>query len=229
MPQIFQTTEAIVLRVIPFRDYDQILFLFTERGLIKVIEKGGRSKSRGKQGLCTPLTRVEVIYSEKQGEIFNCHEMTLLDAFSFLRKELLFLEVACDLVQAILASQLIGKEAPRLYALLLLYLKKIPQTACPWILASSFRLKLLKHDGLTSFPFPCFECRRILEEEAFIRGDECWCAHHRPSGSQAWAAMELQMLYQLATCQNYREISQHDISQRMQNQIRIFFDACIKS
>lgn len=230
MSQVFQSTEGIILRVIPFRDYDQILYLFTEsEGLIKVIERGGRSKSRGKQGLCSPLTRIEVIYSETKGEIFNCREITCMDSFSSLRKELLFLEVGCDLLQVILSSQLIGREAPRLYALLLFYLRKIPQTAFPWVLAASFRLKLLKHDGLAVFPFTCSECQRILEQEAFIRDSESWCAHHQPSGSQAWACPELQMFYHLATCQNYSDISGYSISPWLQNQIRVFFDACIKN
>ena len=107
MSQVFQCTEGVILRVIPFRDYDQILSLFTsDAGLIKVIYKGSRSKRRRGQGLYMPLTQVEVIYCEKQGEIFSCHEMVCIESFTFLRKELVFLEVACDLLQVILTSQL---------------------------------------------------------------------------------------------------------------------------
>ena len=229
MSHTFQTTEGLILRVIPFKDYDQILVLFTEKGLIKVIEKGGRSKSRGKKGLCTPLTQVELIYSERRGEIFCCHEIHCLDSFTILRQELLFLEVASDFLQALLTSQLPGKEAPQLYALLLFYLKKIPLTASPWILATSFRLKLLKHDGLSVFPFICFECGSTLEQEAFVREADCGCILHQPQASRVWVVADLQKMYQLATCQNYRELNGCDISQQLQNQVRLYFEACLKS
>jgi DNA repair protein RecO (recombination protein O) len=229
MTQNFQLTEGIILRAIPFRDYDQILSIFTaDAGLIKVLYKGSRSKCLGVQGLGTPLTRVEVIYRETRGEIFSCHEMTLLDSFSFLRKKWLNLEVACDLLQVLLASQFVGKAAVRLYALLCFYLEKIPHTLNPWILAMSFRLKLLKHDGLMSFPFLCCECHQPLQALAFTRDSENWCLNHQPIGSLIWEQAELQLLYRLATCQSYQEIRSSEISLGLQNKVIAFFDACVK-
>lgn len=229
MSQTFQSTEGIVLRVIPFRDYDQILFLFTlDAGFIKVLYKGGRGKRKGKQGFCMPLTKVEVIYREKRGEIFSCHELTCIESFSFLRQELIFLEVGCDLLQIILDSQFVGKAAPHLYALLCFYLKKIPQTANPWILASSFRLKLLMHDGLIVCPFICCECQQSLQSEAFTWDAEGWCAAHQPGRSQPWNLTELQMLYRLAICQSYQEVCSQDVLPSLQNKIIDFFNACIR-
>jgi DNA repair protein RecO (recombination protein O) len=229
MPPIFKSTEGIVLRVIPFRDYDLILSLFTrDAGLIKVFYKGSRSKRRSAQGMCIPLTKVEVVYREKEGEIFNCHEMTLIEPFTFLRKELLHLEAACDCLNAILASQLVGKAAPQLYALLCFYLQKMPQTTHPWILPTSFRLKLLKHEGLIVFPFRCYECQELLQTQAFTRGSEGWCAIHRPGGCLVWEQEELQMLDLLVSCQNFREIRDQEIALGLQRKIAAFFDACVK-
>ncbi len=230
MTQVFHSTEGVILRVIPFRDYDQILSIFTaDAGLIKVLYKGSRGKRQRGQGMTIPLTKVEVIYREKRGEIFSCHEMTLLDSFSFLRKKLLDLEVACDLVQALLASQFLGKSATQLYALLCFYLVKIPHTVNPWILATSFRLKLLKHDGLIAFPFRCCECWQSLQGLAFTRDSESWCPNHQPVGSLIWEQAELQLLYRLATCQSYREICSNEISLGLQNKMMAFFDACVKA
>lgn len=228
MSQTFQFTEGIILRVIPFRDYDQILSIFTsEAGLIKVLYKGSRGKRKKAQNFCMPLTKVEVIYREKNGEIFSCHEMNLIESFSFLRKELLFLEVACDLLQVIQNSQFLGKAAPQLYALLCFYLKKIPQTPCPWILSASFRLKLLKHDGLIILPFKCCECQLSLEDKAFISGIDPWCTHHQPIESQSWKSIDLMMLYRFTNCQNYRDICSDNISPELYNRIHTFFNACI--
>ncbi len=228
MSQDFQQTEGIILRAISFRDYDQILTLFTsDAGIIKVIYKGSRSKRRGVQGLCIPLTKVELVYREKRGEIFSCQEMTLVESFSYLRKKLLHLEIACDLLQALLVSQLVGKAAPRLYALLSFYLEKIPQISNPRTLAVSFRLKLLKHDGLVAFPFMCGECQQFLQTVAYTQGSEGWCANHQPNGSRVWEQQELQQLYRLAMCQNYREICAEEVSFELQDKVARFFEVCL--
>lgn len=223
-------TEGIILRVIPFRDYDQIVSLFTpEAGLIKVLCKGSRNtkRKRGK-GACMPLTQVEVSYREKKGEIFGCDELICIEMFPFLRKDLCFLEVACDLLQVILDSQFMGKSAPQLYSLLCYYLKKIPQTANPWLLAASFRLKLLKHDGLVGFPFHCSECGKCLDHEAFVRGSEGWCKTHHLGRSQSWDSTELKTLYCLADSQSFKEICLLDIQPRLQNKIAAFFKSCMQ-
>jgi DNA repair protein RecO (recombination protein O) len=226
MSQDFQQAEGIILRAIPFRDHDQILSIFTQNvGVIKVLYRG--SKTQKIQGLCMPLTKVEVFYREKKGEIFHCQELTLVESLSFLRKELLYLEVGCDLLQVILTSQLIGKAAPHLYALLCIYLKKIPQTVNPWTLAVSFRLKLLKYDGLATFPFICSECQQLLQIVAFTRESEGWCTNHQPLGSLVWQQNELQQVYRLANCLNHREICADDISLSLQNKVARFFGECV--
>ena len=207
MPQSFQSTDGIILRVIPFRDYDQILTLFTQgAGMIKVIYKSSRSKRKGVQGLCIPLTRVEVIYQERNSEIFSCHEMALVDSYRTLRQKLTDLEVACDLLQIIAGSQLLGKAAPQLYSLLCFYLERIPQTPNPWVLAMSFRLKLLKHEGVIAFPLICSECGGILVKSAFVRETDWRCRDHQLPGSIFWEEEELQVIDRLTTCQNYREL-----------------------
>src|SRR5437016_2934336 len=102
LQQPFQCVEGIILKVIPFGDYDQILSLFTaEAGLIKLIFKGSRSRRRGLQGVCIPLTVVQVVYKEKNSELFSCHEMTLVEPYRFLRTDLAQLQAACDMLNAI--------------------------------------------------------------------------------------------------------------------------------
>lgn len=228
MFQAIHSTEGIILRVIPFRDYDQIISIFTlEAGLVKVLYKGSSTKSKKGKGLCMPLTKVEVSYREKRGEVFGCHELNCREIFLSLRKNLCFLEVACDLLQVILDSQLIGKSSPQLYHLLCYYLHKIPQTVNPCLLGASFRLKLLKHDGLVGFPFSCSECGEFLHHEAFIYGSESWCRKHHLDRSQSWNLNELQTVYCLANSQSFKEICLLDVQPRLQNKIAAFFKACL--
>ena len=58
------------------------------------------------------------------------------------------MDSASALAQAILSSQMPLKPAPALYALLLSYVKHLPQFAQPAPLLSSFYLKTLLHEGL---------------------------------------------------------------------------------
>ncbi len=215
------SSEGVILRMIPFKDYHQIVTLFTPlSGLIKIFYRGNASLS--KKGSFVPLTKVEVAYKEKNGEIFSCFGLNCIDSFRDLRQQFSFLEVGCELLQGILDSQLAGKEAPLIYALLLSYLKKIPLISNPSILSASFELKLLKHDGLLHVPFSCTECGERLEE-GYIHGIEKGCTLHRPPGSQFWEAFELNALYQLAETQSFLQLSQIEVSPFFREKISRFF------
>ena len=209
----FKTAEGILLKVIPFQDYDQILVFFTlEAGLIKVLFRGSRSKRRGLLGLCMPLTRVEVIYKEKRGEIYIGCDIALLDSYRSLRKNLTHLNAACDLLQILYRSQWVGKPAPLLYALLKSYLEKIPFTADPQQFTASFRLKVLKHEGVASFPLACTDCQIHLEKEAYYSRGEFFCRFHKPGNF--WALQENlpALIFQLTECRSCQELMGIEIS-----------------
>jgi len=228
MSHLFQQTEGIILRAVPFRDYDHILTLFTpEAGIMTLIVHGSRSKRRGVQGLCIPLTKVQAVYREKGGEIFSCQEIALVESYSHLRTELSRLEAACDLLHAVRCSQLAGKPAPLLYALLCYFLERIPHAPYPAALAVCFRIKLLKHEGLAAFPFRCPACGQLLLNAAYTYHAEGWCLSHRPAGSAAWSQKSLEMLYRFADSLNFREICTEEVPSGLQVQAARFFDACI--
>lgn len=139
-------TEGIVIRTTPYRERDHVAVVFTrDHGLVSLFVS--RSPS-----FCAPLHKVEIIYSEGKGELCRCKEMSLLGSFLGLRSQLTFLDAACDLLKAIQASQLEGKAAPLLYGLLLCYLDRVADFNSLAALGASFRLKILRHDGLLSFP-----------------------------------------------------------------------------
>ncbi len=227
MTQAFQQTEGIILKAIPFREEDAILSLFTqEAGVIKLFCRGARSPRKG-SALSVPLTQVEVIYKERASDLFSCQEMRMIHSFFELRGHLLHLEVASDFLRVILSSQLIGKPAPQLYALLCYYLRKIPQIADPWVLATSFRLKLIKHEGLAPFPLGCGECLALLEEGGVQYGENWRCQKHPlPGGILGifWTKEELDQVYRWANCQHYREICSDGISLELRQKLVLFFE-----
>jgi DNA repair protein RecO (recombination protein O) len=228
MAEEFKQAEGMILRVIPFRDYDQILTLFTrEQGVIKLIYKGSRSPRRGAQGICMPLTVVDVIYREKRGELFACQEMTWVNSYQTLRQSLPCLEAACDCLQALYLSQLVGKPAPLLYELMRFYLNRMDTIHDPWILALSFRLKLLGYDGLACFPFICSVCSHPLYEGAYVHLTEWGCSEHLNHGSY-WSTDNIQQVYRLTVCQSYQELSEEILTEELKEKIISFFNISLQ-
>ncbi len=150
-----QRAEGVILQSLNFQDYDQILTVFTrEEGLIKLIVKRARHAKSGRGGFTAPFTQAEFIYKEGRGEIFTCSEVSVIHQHLGLRRSLSVLEAACDIIKALLLVQPIQAAAPQLYDLLILYLTHIPRLRDPYALAASFRLKLLKHEGLLGNEIP---------------------------------------------------------------------------
>lgn len=224
MVHTYQSTEGIVVRATSYRDYDQIVSLFTaQAGLIKVMCYGSRSQRSKFRSLCLPLTRLEIVYREKQGEIFECRDMSLIDSHASLKQHFHHIDAACDLLHALNSSQMLGKEAPDLYALLIFYLKKIPLINDPWILALSFRLKLLKYEGLLTCPFICDQCRQPLLQAAYFLESEWRCSEDRPTGALYLSEQELQLIYQLVSCQKYGDLTSIVLSLDLKAKIGHFF------
>lgn len=221
----FHKTEGIILRATPFRDYDHILTLFTpDAGLIQLMVYGSQSKKKGGQALYMPLIKVESVYQEKGGEIFSCKELSLIDSYPYLRKELRYLEAACDLLKCVSGSQLNGKPAPLLYLLLSRFLEKIPEAQFPEVLAAAFRLKILMHEGVATFPFVCSSCQELLLTEGFTSNAEGWCFNHRPPASLAWNQTQLETIYRLASSRSYQEICAEEATPQLMVQITRFFE-----
>jgi DNA repair protein RecO (recombination protein O) len=199
-------TEGVILKVISFRDYDQIVSLFTrDAGLLKVMHKNG--KGGQKKDYCFPLSVAEVIYGERNSEISHCHDLTIIEFYNDLRKNLKHLETGCDLIHVIGCSQLVGNHSPALYELLRYYLNKISSLSNPELLSISFRLKLLLHEGILSIPLVCEVCRAALQNTAFLHGSEWYCSDHHLVSSVVFNEEEIQILYRLSCSQSFQAIA----------------------
>jgi DNA repair protein RecO (recombination protein O) len=159
--------EGIILQTLKYKDYDQIATVFTQdQGIQKFFVKGAyRNQS------ATPLARAEFIYFQGKSTMYSCKEVSLLNTYLSLRNDLTQLETATELLKAVLESQMENKPAPDLYKLLIVYLEKIQVMPDPWVLAASFHLKVLRHDGLLAFEQPnaTEEERLLIQLLAFTR------------------------------------------------------------
>lgn len=230
MSGAFQHTEGIILQSIPFQDRHQILTLFTyDVGILKIFYRGTGSAKGAVQGLWAPLTVVEVVYRERDREILPCHEIAQIDSNHFLRQDLLFLEVAADLLRTIALSQIIAKPAPLVYRLLRHYMSRISQAPDPWALALSFQLKVLNHEGLISLPFTCHVCESPITSDGYTRYSHWFCpAHQSPEGIQ-WTEEEVLLTYHLATCRHFREIMISSVSGRLKDKVAVLFESVLNS
>ncbi len=159
--------EGIILNTLNFRDYDQILTVFSKDfGLLKFIAKKANASKRGLK--CAPFLRGEFIFVQNQSELYSLRDVSIISQHLNLRNNLTCLSAACACCKAILDTQLLHKPSESLYALLIAYLEQFPLCADPRLLECSFLLKLLRHEGILDLS-PFHHETEIIETLAFSR------------------------------------------------------------
>lgn len=144
--------EGIVLDVIPYRDNDLVVSVFTkDHGLVKLMLKG-----RKRRGAWSKLSRGEFLVTKGRGDLWRCHEAVVVDTYVSLRQSFEHLSCAIAFLDAVRRSQMPEKPAIQLYQLMLCYLERLPEMMCPQTLACSYYLKVLRHEGLLCVEDPLF-------------------------------------------------------------------------
>jgi len=141
------TTPGLLLHSIPYLGQKKILKIFTpEQGLLSLFAQKTK---------ISPFCHAEWVYRKTEKEIYSLQDTTLLDPLLHLRENYNTLMAAGAISQDLLRTQMPGKKAPEVFELALFYFKKL--STQPELLVSSFRLKLLFHEGLlTEKPHPSF-------------------------------------------------------------------------
>lgn len=217
--------QGIVTQVVPFSNYDAILTLFTpEEGLVKFFHKGAYSKKK-QGGGATPLAVVEATYAKGRGDMHPCSDLCVLDHHLGLRGRLATLETACDLLQTVMATQQPGKGAPDLYRLLLIYLNRLSTCTAPHTLAASFRLKLLRYEGLFAFLSHCSSCAAELRE-AWVFQSEAYCRAHTPPEALSFTEEERGIVELLTFGRDINQLASLEITGILSNKVnRLFKDS----
>lgn len=165
-----EKSEALVLRVIPFRDTSRILTAYTaEHGLVSLIAKGVRGP-KPRFGAALELFAVSdlVYYHRNTRELQLLAQAALLEAHLGLTGDLRRYAYASGVLEFLLRA-LAGQEPPgRVYALTLRTLEVL-ETAAPEALHGVFRAFLIKAVSFLGHRpelFACVECRKPVEGEA---------------------------------------------------------------
>lgn len=215
-------SEGIILSSLKFRDYDEIITLFSkEEGLIKLIVKKSYTKKEGYGSKTGPFIQAEFIYSKGKSEIFSCQEVSVLNYNLSLRNRYLNLQAAAAMANAIIQSQCALKPAPLLYKLFTTYLNAIDSFPQPDTLALSFGLKLLRHEGIFDIASHCQVCQQELSE-VHLLGDYAFCKSHAPKEAIALTSLEVKTIYELAFSRSLDQLKEICCEKSPSNKIQMF-------
>ena len=214
-------SQGILLQAIPYLGKGRIFKIFTEdAGLITLIAK------KPSLALLSPFCIAEWLYQKKQSEIFTLTECSLTDSLDGLRQSYAAITAAGSMAQDLLRTQLPGKTSPALYKLLSCYLKKILIFDHPTILAASFRLKLLLHEGLLALQSSCSHCN---EEACYLIQGESVCSSHASSQAIGFTVPEWEILHCLTFAKQFSQLQQIDYPLSLQQPLTALFEERTKN
>ena len=200
-------SEAIVLSITPYGERDAIAKIFTkDRGLLPFFFKNAYASKKSTH--LESLTHVEIVYQEGGGSFFSAKEITVLNLFLKLRDNYEALMASFDAAKALLVSELPEKSSPDLFDLFSCYLAKMHTVLDPWILAASFRLKILCHEGILTISPYCRDCDEELKK-SYLQNGELLCLNCKDSeGAFIFNEEETPLLNTLVNCQSFLEVKQ---------------------
>lgn len=216
-----EKTEGLLLQSISYLGTQKILKVFApDAGLISLMSKKASSAA-----LTNPFILAEWVYKKGKEEIHLLKDATLLNDFSDLRQNYETLSAAGHIAQDLLRSQLPAKKGGDLYALALAYLKKLAAFSHPEILAASFRLKLLLHEGLLSLQKECIQCGAPATH---LSQGESFCRHHAIHSQLAFTSEEWEFLQIFTYARQFSLLQTLSLSSALQKKIGDLFEERLK-
>ena len=215
--------EAIVLHTIPFQDSHQIATLFTrEMGLCKAIGSFSRLPKNALFGSLSPLNHIEVLFRPSKSDLLKIESVSLLNAYTPIRKDYDLLQNACGMLNALIKFQFPHKSAPILFELLKSYLSLIIDSKSKEAILASFQLKLLRHEGLLSVTDQCKMCGATPKEISIEEG-ETICAEHK-SLEKRLSEEETAYFYALSLATSIKLLKEIEIPATLPPKVAILFN-----
>lgn len=224
-----EQTEGIVIQITPFQDADAIYTVYTPfMGIARFVMKYGLSSRMRSKGAPTVLTKAEFIFRRGKSDLLSCKEATILEAFPRIRESLERMESAGQMLLALRQCQPPGKDSPILYQLLNIYLEKLSEVEDSRVLAASFKLKILRYEGLIAYNDLCSRCKSSLTDFSFHDG-EFFCPQHAPEGSIYFDVEESKMFFVLGLSQSLNDLKTLVLTNILEGKINAIFEEFIRS
>ncbi|MCH9632730.1 MAG: DNA repair protein RecO [Chlamydiae bacterium] len=215
--------QAIVLSSLNYRDYDCITTFYTDtHGIIKTIILGAKRAKSSKAIFCQPLTLLNLTFRPRKGDLHSFKEAKVLNANLEIRDSFDALQVGIKLLNLVSKSQAPEEPSYRVFQLLASYLKKIPEFTNPWILSSSFVLKILVLSGHWTLQSKCSKCKVSLEKFHFS-SNSYYCSNCAPDASLVFEVPEVQALSQLIQEKSFQALSQLKTPPKLEKKLDLLF------
>ncbi|MBS0622799.1 MAG: DNA repair protein RecO [Verrucomicrobia bacterium] len=216
--------EGIVLRAVPYQESQHIITLFTPQGLLSVFVKGSERSRQFSHSLVTPLTRAEFVLIERPpSTLLRIQDAKTLDQHLLLRADYLALETGCEIAKALLSTQNENKGATLLYALVAQLLHRL-NASNALAVGTTFFLKLLKYEGLSTYHETCSICHQPLLA-AHLLEHGAYCQAHAPHESLPFSEEERAILLMLSATQKWKEIAAMEVSETLYRKVKKLFES----
>ncbi len=199
------TLQAVVLETSPFKEYDRIITLFSEQGLVKLFVKVSKRDFLLQNALTSPLVLGEYVCIQGRGNLLQFRDGTILCHHMSIRDHFEKYEIAQKMMQIILRSQWQGKPAPQLYTLFQVFLEKISTITPTNSLLSAFILKTLKHEGILQLDSNCATCQERIVGGKRFKGER-YCIKHAPPDSLSFSAEEEREIERLSESRSWEKV-----------------------
>lgn len=213
-------TEAFTLTSIPFRDFDRIVTLFSkEQGLIKVLIKGANRPKSSRLIFCQPLTYSSFILQKKRSELTLFSEGKLINPFLSLRLSYDHLKASCDLSEALLKISITQSPCPDLFLLFKSYLNQISKYSNPFLLTTSFYLKISLYEGCLTLKRKCTNCK-VDGEKLYFCSKDYFCTRCAPIRHLEFSQQELALLLEIVKEKSFDQLKSKTITSDLNEKVR---------
>ena len=156
-------TEAIVLASRPWSDSGAIVTFYTrDYGRVRGVAKGGKRSRTSFGSSMEMLSRIDLVYHEKEGrELETVSEGSLRDFFPELREDLHCLAAACYMLQLVDEMVRGREESGRVFGHLVTGLELLRAGTAPELVLRFFELNLVGLCGFHPHLQRCVGCSRV--------------------------------------------------------------------
>jgi len=220
-----EKTEGITLKVTAFKENSRIIQIFSKDfGIISLLIKRISPKKSNLLALSTPFCHGEFLLKKNKGDIFSFLDGNILHHHLALRNDFNVMQAASKCIRSILKTQFQEKHAPMLFQLLSSYLKAIPSFQDPFVLMSSFYLKLLHYESLLHLSDKCNLCSE--RSVSIYRGESLCHTHASPYGFR-FTKDEISTMNKLVSARNFSSLKEISLEKDLKKKIELLFEDLI--
>ncbi len=159
----FHTTGAVVLNSFDYGESDRIIVFYTEdHGKLRGMARGARRSRRRFVNNLEPLSHIRLTFFHRErSDLVRIEEARLMDAFPGLRGDIESLTRGYYLLELVSETTREGQSNPRIYALLVDFLRMMEEDREAGPLPVFFGIRLLRILGLMPHLSGCVVCRDL--------------------------------------------------------------------